>query len=109
MIVLHSGVSEATGGIVVGYAVREKKELFIVQKDGIREAVRLETVMPYKVFHSIEDYINLPEQILKEFHSRNAYYLEDLNQWKDDEFDKIRGIGKFRKDGIQKVIQNVIL
>ena len=109
MVLLHRGITEDTGRTVIGYAVREKGKLFIVLKDGTREAVRLDTVMPYKALHSIEDYVNLPEHVIDEFHSRNAYYLEDLSQWKDEEFDKVRGIGQSRKKGILKIIRNVIL
>lgn len=107
MVLLHSGVSEETGRTVIGYVVREKGQFFIVMKDGNREVVRLETVMPYKAFHSIEDYVNLPGSVVEEFHSRGVYYLEDLAQWKEEEFDKIKGIGRSRKDGILKIIQNM--
>ena len=44
MVLLHSGMTEDTGRTVIGYAVREKGKLFIVLKDGTREAVRLDTV-----------------------------------------------------------------
>lgn len=109
MVLLHSGMTEDTGRTVIGYAVREKGKLFIVLADGTKEAVRLDTVIPYKALHSIEDYVNLPEKVIEEFHSRNAYYLEDLNQWKDEDFDKIKGIGQSRKKDILKIIRNVIL
>lgn len=108
MVLLHSGVSEDTGRIVTGYIVREKGQFFIVMKDGNREAVRMETVMPYKVFHSIEDYVNLPGKVIEEFHGKGTYYLEDLAQWKEGEFDKIKGIGRSRKEGILTIIRNVI-
>lgn len=109
MILLHSGMTEAAGRTVIGYAVREKGKLFIVLKVGTREAVRLETVMPYKALHRIEDYVNLPDRIMDEFHSRGVYYLEDLDQWKDEEFDKIKGIGRSIKADILKTIQNTVL
>lgn len=109
MLLLHSAVSEETGRTVIGYAVKEKGKYFIIMKDGTREVVRMETFMPYEELHRIEDYVNLPEQVINGFHSRNAFYLEDLSQWKDEDYDKVRGIGKSRKNGVLKVIQNVLL
>lgn len=53
MVLLHSGMTEDTGRTVIGYAVREKGKLFIVLKDGTREAVRLDTVTAYKPFTAL--------------------------------------------------------
>lgn len=108
MIMLHSGVSKEDGRTVVGYAVRRDGCCFIVLETGPYIKVEPETVLPYRTFHYIEDYLNFSEQILQEIHSKGAYFLEDLARWSTKELKQIPGIGKVRLEYIQRVIHEVL-
>lgn len=105
MIMLHSGVSKENGVTVIGYAIRKEGGYFIILENGSSIEVERETVL-YRTFHYIEDYLNFSEQILQQFHSRDAYYLEDLARWSTKELEHIPGIGKARIEYIQKVIHD---
>ncbi len=105
MIMLHSGFAEEIMGVVEGYAVREKDGVYIVLADGQKMKVRRETVRPCYARHRIEDYIHLTDNILREFHKKGAFYLEDIEEWSDGELEKIKGIGKVRREAIRKILK----
>lgn len=107
MIMLHSGVSKENGVTVFGYAIRREGGYFIMLEDGSCIEVERETVLPYRTFHYIEDYLNFPEQILQQFHSKGAYYLEDLARWSAKELEHISGIGKVRIKYIQGIVHEM--
>lgn len=105
MIMLHIGFAEEIMRVVEGYAVREESGIFIILADGRKMKVRRETVRPCYVRHRIEDYIHLTDRILLEFHKKGIYYLEDIAEMKDEELEKIKGVGKVRKNAIRKILE----
>lgn len=47
----------------------------------------------------------MTDNILREFHKKGAFYLEDIEEWSDGELEKIKGIGKVRREAIRKILK----
>ena len=118
MIVRHQGVSIASGKNVTGYAVYMDGKSYIFFDNGCRIQVKASSIIPIEdgLVDAIElmpvnDNVHslyclgLGEQLLCELKKHGVRYLEDLLEWKDEDYNKIKGLGLQKKIKIQRKLE----
>lgn len=125
MILLHTGMSAQNGNYVIGYALKLGKSYFIVDHHGLHTEVIKSTVRVYtdgtniqfpidcredygepshiEHMHSLKDYLTEYEAI--DFEQQGAYYLEDLQDWTDKDYNKVRNVGPVKKRRMKKLLE----
>ena len=118
MIVRHQGVSIASGKNVTGYAVYMDGKSYIFFDNGCRIQVKASSIIPIEEglvdaielmpvndnVHSLYC-LGLGEQLLCELKKHGVRYLEDLLEWKDEDYNKIKGLGLQKKIKIQRKLE----
>lgn len=124
MILKHTGLSKKNRKYVIGYAVRYEDNCYIIDDKGIHTAVIGETVRVYtdgtnieapvtcrkdygepshlEGMHRLEEYFR-PGCLLG-LQSQGARYLEDLQDWTDKDYEKVRNIGVVKKKRIKDLL-----
>lgn len=118
MIVRHQGVSIASRKNVTGYAVYMDGKSYIFFDNGCRIQVKASSIIPIEEglvdaielmpvndnVHSLYC-LGLGEQLLCELKKHGVRYLEDLLEWKDEDYNKIKGLGLQKKIKIQRKLE----
>ena len=118
MIVRHQGVYIASGKNVTGYAVYMDGKSYIFFDNGCRIQVKASSIIPIEEglvdaielmpvndnVHSLYC-LGLGEQLLCELKKHGVRYLEDLLEWKDEDYNKIKGLGLQKKIKIQRKLE----
>lgn len=118
MIVKHQGVSIVSGKKVTGYAVRLDGKAYIFHENGSRVQVRESTIIPVQdgvvdAMELMQDggdrhslyCLELSEQMMAELRENGARYLEDLAEWKEEDYRRVRGLGAQKKTRIQEKLK----
>ncbi len=118
MIVRHQGVSIASGKNVTGYAVYMDGKSYIFFDNGCRIQVKASSIIPIEEglvdaielmpfndnVHSLYC-LGLGEQLLCELKKHGVRYLEDLLEWKDEDYNKVKGLGSQKRAKIQRKLE----
>ena len=118
MIVRHQGVSIASGKNVTGYAVHMDGKSYIFFDNGCRIQVKASSIVPVEEglvdamelmpvkegVHSLYC-LGLSEQLLCELKKHGVRYLEDLLEWKDEDYNKVKGLGSQKRAKIQRKLE----
>ena len=118
MIVRHQGVSIASGKNVTGYAVHMGGKSYIFFDNGCRIQVKASSIIPIEEglvdaielmpfndnVHSLYC-LGLGEQLLCELKKHGVRYLEDLLEWKDEDYNKVKGLGSQKRAKIQRKLE----
>lgn len=103
-----------SGKKVTGYAVSLDGKTYIFRENGSRVQVRESTVVPVHdgvvdAMELMQDSggrhslycLELSEQMMAELRESGVKYLEDLAEWKEEDYQRIRGLGTQKKIKIQ--------
>ena len=118
MIVRHQGVYIASGKNVTGYAVYMDGKSYIFFDNGCRIQVKASSIIPIEEglvdaielmpfndnVHSLYC-LGLGEQLLCELKKHGVRYLEDLLEWKDEDYNKVKGLGSQKRAKIQRKLE----
>ncbi len=118
MIVKHQGVSIVSGKKVTGYAVSLDGRTYIYHENGSRVQVKESTIVPVQEgvvdamelmqdnggMHSLYC-LKLSEQMMAELRENGAKYLEDLAGWKEEDYQRVKGLGAQKKIRIQEKLR----
>ena len=118
MIIRHKGVSLASGKNVTGYAVHMDGKSYIFFDNGCRIQVKASSIIPIEEglvdaielmpfndnVHSLYC-LGLGEQLLCELKKHGVRYLEDLLEWKDEDYNKVKGLGSQKRAKIQRKLE----
>lgn len=125
MILLHTGCSAQNGNYVIGYAVKLGKSYFIVDRQGLYTEVDESTVKVYtdgtniqfsidcredygepshiEHMHSLKEYLSKHEVI--SYEQYGVCYLEDLQDWTDKDYNKVRNVGSVKRLRMKKLLE----
>lgn len=118
MIIRHKGVSLVSGKNVTGYAVHMDGKFYIFIDSGCRIQVKASSILPVEEglidamelmpvkegVHSLYC-LGLSEQLLSELKNHGVRYLEDLLEWKDEDYNNIKGLGLQKRAKIQRKLE----
>lgn len=115
MIVKHQGVSMVSGKEVTGYAVSLDGKAYIFHENGGRVQVRESIIVPVQdgvvdAMELMQDggdrhslyCLELSEQMMAELRENGAKYLEDLAEWKEEDYQRVKGLGVQKRIRIQE-------
>lgn len=122
---IHTGLSANKRNYVIGYAVKIGDSYFIVDSQGIHTEVIKNTIKVYtegtniqepiecredygeaghlKHMHSLKECLN--ESEYSNFKEYGAYYLEDLQNWTDKDYARVRNVGRVKRRRIKNLLE----
>ena len=120
MIIRHEGVSISSGKRVIGYAVCMDGKNYIFFESGRRVQVKAASIVPTQEglvdamatvqiaenVHSLYC-LGLSEHMLTELKNHGVRYLEDLLEWGNEDYNKIKGLGPQKIAKIQSKIKEL--